>query len=215
MKTLATLLYLMLWQTCSTFAQKNFGGSGYALFGGGLVETSRMNEVIGYNSTIPENGIAVGGGGFAYWNRLTIGGSGYGFAGSKLNHEGVDYRITHGFGGMEVGYDILGQAKQKCIAALMYGGRGTIINVESGDLKDKNITNSSPILGATVHWQRLIAGEGSSGFMLGIKGGFWSSFPGNKWAQEGVEERPNIPYIPYGVFIGITVGGGGYSKDKD
>lgn len=196
-------------------AQNTFGGAGYGLLGGGHASTENLEKAVLYSKAISGAGVAVGGGGFGYIHRFTIGGAGYAFAGTEFTANSTDYRLTHGFGGLEVGYDLLGRYSNKLLFTGMFGGRSSIINVLSGADKDKTMTNESPMLGVALHWLRVIAGNGKgSGFMLGIKGAFWTGFESSRWEGTLSTPMPSSAYKPVGFFIGITIGGGGFGAKE-
>ncbi|MFN4083558.1 MAG: hypothetical protein ACK4K9_08005 [Bacteroidia bacterium] len=221
MKSFHLILSLIIFLTFSVNAQKNYyGGFGYGSFAFGSIATKNINSLVGLNQNISANAVSGGGGGFAYFSRFVIGGSGNGASGSTFTSNGVDYNITHGWGGLEAGYDFSNNVKNKITATFMIGGRGTNINILNGNDKDKSISNGSALVGINLYLLRFLVSNktdddgGIGGFMLGFKAGAWMGLESSKWEFEGNLPLNRVSYTPYGVNIGITIGGGGFGYKK-
>ncbi|WP_250630718.1 hypothetical protein [Rhodoflexus caldus] len=193
---------------------QRFGGGGYFKIGYGAITTEGIPAVLNSRSTFAPDVLTVGGGGFAYLNRVVIGGNGFGMTGSRHG----DTLITHGGGGFEFGYDLLNGANRQLLATVMLGGRGTTINITNRNSAPV-FTSGSVMAGINLHLLQYVfltpkASEASGGIHVGLRLCAWTSFGGGTWERDGRKIAGSGNYQPQGVMLSATFGGAGFGSRR-
>lgn len=193
---------------------QRFGGSGYFKIGYGAVATAGIPAILNSHSSFAPDVLSVGGGGFAYLNRVVIGGNGFGMVGSRRG----DTLLTHGGGGFEFGYDLLNQTNRQFLATVMLGGRGTSINIDN-DNDAPVLTSGSILAGINLQLLQYVfftpkdAGE-MGGVHVGLRLSVWTSFAGSTWERNGRKITGSGNYQPQGFMFSATFGGAGFGSRR-
>ncbi|MCF8369772.1 MAG: hypothetical protein K9G76_12100 [Bacteroidales bacterium] len=214
-------------------SNKYLGGFGYFMVGHKSFDLQKMNDAFKANAypEINNGSVSIGGGGHYLINNWLIGGEGAGLLGNTV--ENNNYRLVHagGYGFFNLGYLALRTPSFMLYQVLGIGGGNLTVYI-----KDKNLlTNSFDDLLENPGRESIIATGGfllnfsimanyfisgnrkennSSGFILGIKGGYVLNTTGNNWQLSGQTLKDSPAAGMSGPYVSIVLGGGGIAKNK-
>lgn len=235
----AAFHYLFLLLLCVLFLglnaqQSNRGGFGYLTLGAGSIQTASAqnklqgSNVLGNDFSFNNAGLLIGGKGFGLFNRVLIGGGGYGVRVMGTSKNGQAEYIMAG-GGLNVGYVLKHKTRSMFYSYLGIGGTGGTIVVKNNGTTpmrfsanqeipaNENRTLSGGGIGFEfgVGFLKTIAKDENStgGFMLGVIGGV-NYLPTERW--EFVSNGTTISGLGNrsSIYLGITIGAGGNQPTK-
>ena len=176
---------------------------------------------VGYDAA--PAGLIYGGGGGGLWNRLWIGGKGFGMYVATASTDRGTSTLTGGGGGGELGYAVIANHEWIVVPFFGLGGLGYGLKVK----------NSSPV-GLTVYPRETIpsggeqtytagffTGElglratrllfsGGGGFTVGAELGYMSSLQRAAWASASGSSSPESAELR-GAYFRVLIGGGSLS----
>jgi hypothetical protein len=200
------------------------GGFGHFSFTGQMLNLSALNNYLkeeGYNQISPNQFSWGGGGNFAISNFL-IGGEGQGFMNSKASNSLNSISFTGGYGLFNLGYIVYQRKRSILYPTIGVGGAefDMVISQKVNSNPDFKDQLSAPagssqmqaggiILQAQLAWQHVFYGEGTTGFFIGVKGGY--HYCPNTWKLNiNGSALSNSPGINMnGAYITLIIGGGG------
>jgi hypothetical protein len=211
-------------QTPEKKHEKISGGFGYFSFTEQTLNISALNGYLkqgGYSQINPTQ-FSWGGGGYFAISNFLIGGEGEGFLNSKVSSNLNSVNFTGGYGMFNLGYIVYSGKRSILYPTLGAGGAGFTMLIaqkaaSNADFKDQLNTpmGSSQmqagglILQAQLAWQYTFCGEGKSGLMIGMKGGY--RYCPNTWKLNingsALNSSPGINMS--GAYITLIIGGGG------
>ena len=229
---LPVLMAVFLWLGVSAGLLAKDGpgfGGGYFSVGENWNSLSNLNASLtaaGYTS-VPENGLAFGGGGFGINNRFLFGGMGAGISFGSTKANGNEVKLQGGFGLFDVGYVLFSSSNLRVYPLVGIGGGGFTLKILKqgspspfGELLKKpagavQLTSGDFLLNLGIGFHTLLFkkekknNQGYGGFLLGVRAGYLISIVHGKFGLEDAEV-PNAPKSPFtGPYIYLTLGGGG------
>lgn len=228
------LFSLLLALSITAVSAQSSGGFGYFQAGvAGNTNTqleSRLQgaTLLGNGFTFSTPGISIGGRGLAVFGNFLMGGGGYGstFTGSTNAGE-ASLRIGGGF--FDVGYFLMKKPRTHLYAFVGFGGGGGSLKVTNNSALTMSFAQNQVIasnenreinqggLGFEfgVALNQFVIGntndDGSGGFMVGLIAGA-NFFPSSEWEFEANETNVTSMGNMGSFYIGITIGGGGFSN---
>lgn len=206
-----------------------FGGLGYATIGPFFGDLStlgtalRAPDALGESYDVGSAALTLGGGGGAVlFGHLWIGGKGAGLLTAPFKNARGEALLTGGGGGFELGY-VLYRPRMLVIPFFSLGGYAYNLRVENdtgrpmplqnvltlapGQTRDIQAGFATIELGLRV--QRLLFAR-SGGFIGGFEAGLLRSLSAAPWKSDGAEFVNHSGAMIDGVYVRITLGGGGF-----
>lgn len=227
------LLFLV---TLSISAVNAQAGGGFGFFEAGVAGNtntkvqSRLQgaTLLGNGFTFNSPGIHIGGRGLAVFGRFLMGGGGYANSFSGSTNTG-DAKLSIGGGFFDVGYFLMKKPQTQLYAFGGFGGGGGSLKVTNNSAQTMSFAQNQMIaanenreinqggfgfeFGVGLN-QFVIGGKddsGSGGFMVGLIAGA-NFFPSSEWKFEANETNVTNMGNMGSFYVGITIGGGGFSN---
>lgn len=178
-------------------------------------------DTLGPGYDVAPAGFVWGGGGGGLWNRLWLGGKGYGLALDTSATESVG--VSGGGGGFELGYAAIATERWLVVPFFGLGGFGYTVTVknqgatpfavyqgESIQAGAKSDFSAGFLTGEIgIRASRLLFWD-TGGFMLGAELGYSSSLQRGAWESSAGTRAPESAELR-GAYFRLLVGGGGFS----
>jgi hypothetical protein len=206
-----------------------FGGFGYGAIGPFFGDLSTLDtalqspEAFGASYGIGRSAMTIGGGGGAVlFGHLWVGGKGFGLLTAPFNSARGEATLTGGGGGFELGY-VLARSRMLVIPYFGFGGFSYNLNIKNESARTMNIQQSMLVAPGEsrtfkagfataelgLRLQRLLF-SGDGGLMGGVEAGVLRSLTAAPWRWERYEFVQHKGAVIDGVYVRITVGGGGF-----
>jgi hypothetical protein len=209
---------------------KEEGGMGYFMIGGGTLDIDAINtrmQTAGL-STLSDNFLSLGGGGYAIHGRLILGGEGHSLLGEEVSNESFTTSIGAGYGFFNIGYSL--HSSGSLIVYPMFGiggGAMSISMMEKGTSPSFDQILNDPkrsVVLSTGGWLINLAlgtdymfimeenEEGKGGFILGLRIGYVLAPIKGDWSMDGIDISGGPDIGITGPYIRLMIGGGGYDE---
>jgi len=190
-----------------------------------MQKTLGTQELLGVGYGPASTALTYGGGGGGLWNRLWIGGKGFGHSVAMASSDHGSATLSGGGGGFEIGYAAVATQEWLIIPFFGVGLMGYTLNV-------KNATNAPLALSSResvpVGGQReysvgfataevgirasrlLLLGGGNGGFMVGAELGYTSSLQRSAWEETSTKASQPESADLRAAYFRLVIGGGGF-----
>ena len=197
-----------------------------------LINYYKSPEVLGPSFDWHNVGVITGGEGFAEFNRLLIGGGGFGLILPVMNADNARVRFGMGAGGLKVGYVFTQNDYYFASMNAGFGGGGYYTGIKNNGETNINFDKNDPIrpdeekdyfMGFLMYdfsiSNKWVASgpkgdrQKVGGFMLGLDLGATIQIPVDEWRTDYYEYVDAVsPGTVISPFIRLTIGGGGFRK---
>lgn len=210
-----------------TTSAKKFGGRGYFMVGGNIIDIKSLNlrlEKKGY-SKLSDNFISLGGGGHKIIGKVIIGGEGHGLIGRETTSRSYKTSIDVGYGFFNFGYIVYSTKGLGVYPLLGLGGGGTTLEIVEKETipsfddvlnnfkRSAELSTGGFLLNLAVGTDYLLKlgkdEKGEGGLVFGLRIGYTFAPIKGGWEMDGIDISGGPEIGITGPYIRLMIGGGG------
>jgi hypothetical protein len=206
------------------------GGLGYASIGlmtgdfSAMQKTLESPNLLGIGYGPAASSLVFGGGGGGLWNRLWIGGKGFGHSTAMASSDRGSASLSGGGGGFEIGYAAVASEEWLVVPFFGLGRFGYTLTIKNASSAPLNVYSGEtvPVGGQREYSAGFFTGEvgirasrllllGDGGFMVGAELGYTASLQRTAWEETSTNTTAPESAELRAAYFRLVIGGGGFS----